>query len=58
MLQIVAIVHYVQCQEKLMNQTLKNDQYLVLGPILVPLAQVWAPKILYLWILSLLDVRN
>ena len=58
MLQIVTIVDYMQCQGKLMNQTLRNDKYLGLGPILVTLAQVWAPKILYLWILSLLDVRH
>ena len=30
---------------------------LVLGPILVPLTQTWAPKF-FLWILPHLDIRN
>ena len=40
-----------------MNQIWENDENLVLGPILAPLDQIWAPRI-FSWTLPLLDVTN
>ena len=39
-----------------MNQTLKNDKTLILGPILAQLVQIWAQ--IFLWVLPLLVIRH
>ena len=54
MLYIVASYNCIHFQGKI-RKWQKNP--LVLGPILVPLTQTWAPKI-FSWILPHLDIRN
>ena len=41
-----------------MIESSENDKNLVSDPILASLAQIWAPKKIFLWILPLLDVRH
>ena len=41
-----------------MIESSENDKNLVSDPILASLAQICAPKIFFLWILPLLDVRH
>ena len=40
-----------------MNQTWKNDEKLILGPILAHLAQIWAPNF-FLQVLPLLVIKH
>ena len=58
MLDIFGSYHCMQPQEKLMNQTWENGRKkLVLGQILVSLAQIWAPNF-FSWTWPLLHARN
>ena len=41
-----------------MIESSEIDKNLVSDPILASLAQIWAPKNFFLWILPLLDVRH